>query len=175
LASAFGHAFLAGTVSFWPSFQKLDARTKWLGIAFSVIPDLDVIAFRFGIPYEHVLGHRGLTHSLLFASLLAWMADRWFWTNHQLRRWLYLFICMASHGVLDAMTNGGRGVAFFAPVWNQRYFFPFRPVQVSPIHAGAFFSQRGLQILVSEWWWIGVPSLLLLFILWAIQAIKSRS
>jgi hypothetical protein len=30
----------------------------------------------------------------------------------------------ASHGMLDAMTDGGLGVAFFAPFDNARYFFP---------------------------------------------------
>ncbi|PYR66574.1 MAG: hypothetical protein DMF88_15795, partial [Acidobacteria bacterium] len=63
----------------------------------------------------------------------------------------------ASHGLLDAMTNGGRGIAFFAPFSNHRYFFPWRPIQVSPIGAG-FFSPRGLRVLASEAVWIWVPS-----------------
>ncbi len=35
----------------------------------AVLPDIDVVAFRLGIPYEHSLGHRGFTHSLAFAVL----------------------------------------------------------------------------------------------------------
>ena len=39
---------------------------------------------------------------------------------------LYLFLSTASHGVLDALTDGGLGVAFFSPFDQTRYFFPFR-------------------------------------------------
>jgi membrane-bound metal-dependent hydrolase YbcI (DUF457 family) len=58
----------------------------------------------------------------------------------------------ASHGVLDAMTDGGLGIAFFAPFDNTRYFFPFRPVKVSPIGL-SFFSARGLDVIWSELLW----------------------
>ena len=37
----------------------------------SVVPDLDVIGFYFGIPYGDLWGHRGLTHSLPFAGVLS--------------------------------------------------------------------------------------------------------
>ncbi len=37
----------------------------------SVIPDLDVVGFEFGINYADMLGHRGFTHSIFFAALLA--------------------------------------------------------------------------------------------------------
>jgi inner membrane protein len=59
--------------------------------------------------------------------------------------------------LLDALTNGGRGIAFFSPLTNERYFFPWRPIQVSPIGAG-FFTARGLRVLVSESVWIWLPS-----------------
>jgi inner membrane protein len=70
---------------------------------------------------------------------------------------LWFFAVTASHGLLDAMTDGGRGIAFFAPFSPHRYFFPWRPIAVSPIGAG-FFSARGLRVLVSEARWIWVPS-----------------
>jgi inner membrane protein len=59
---------------------------------------------------------------------------------------LDFFLITASHGILDAFTNGGLGIALFSPFDNSRYFFPFRPIQVSPIGAG-FFSMRGLRVL----------------------------
>jgi len=61
---------------------------------------------------------------------------------------------IASHGVLDAMTNGGLGLAFFAPFDNTRYFFPFRPIEVSPLSVDAFFSASGAAILTNEFLWI---------------------
>jgi inner membrane protein len=42
-----------------------------LGAAVSVVPDLDVIGFHFGVHYGDFIGHRGFTHSLFFAALLA--------------------------------------------------------------------------------------------------------
>jgi len=71
--------------------------------------------------------------------------------------WLWFAVVTASHGMFDALTNGGRGIAFFAPFSNHRYFFPWRPIQVSPIGVG-FFSARGLLALASESLWIWLPS-----------------
>jgi inner membrane protein len=73
----------------------------------------------------------------------------------------YLFMAMASHALLDALTNGGLGVAFFAPFSNDRYFFPWRPIQVSPISVRRFFSERGLVVLGSELAIVWVPALAL--------------
>jgi hypothetical protein len=40
-------------------------------MACSTIPDLDVMGFRFGIHHGDFWGHRGFTHSLAFAAVLA--------------------------------------------------------------------------------------------------------
>ena len=78
----------------------------------------------------------------------------------------YFFLVTASHGVLDALTNGGLGVAFFAPFSGARYFFPFRPVEVSPIGLSSFFSEWGLAVIESELLWVWLPaSLLVAFVL----------
>jgi inner membrane protein len=76
----------------------------------------------------------------------------------------------ASHGALDALTNGGLGVAFFAPFDATRYFFPWRPVEVSPIGVAAFFSQRGLEVFVSELLWLWLPAAALVGGAWACRA-----
>ncbi len=148
-----------------------------MGAVCSVLPDLDVIGFDFGIRYGDFWGHRGFTHSLLFAALLAgafvhvaqaFRLD----TVHlpeghgppALRRlslWTYLFLAAASHGLLDAMTDGGLGVAFFSPFDNRRFFLPWTPVRVSPIGFEGFFTARGLAVLQSELLWVWLPSVLL--------------
>ena len=56
------------------------------------------------------------------------------------------------------MTNGGLGVAFFAPFSDARYFLPWRPIVVSPISIRAFVGPRGLQVMWSEIGWIWAPS-----------------
>lgn len=78
--------------------------------------------------------------------------------------WLYLFLATASHALLDAMTTGGKGVAFFSPFDNARYFLPWRPIQVSPIGVEKFFSNRGLRVLESELLWVFLPSLVLILV-----------
>ena len=70
----------------------------------------------------------------------------------------YFAAVTASHGILDALTDGGLGIAFFSPFDTHRYFFPWRPIQVSPIGPG-FFSARGVRVLASELRWIWIPRL----------------
>ena len=165
MASAFSHAVVGlslGT-AFWR--PGVPARYWVLGAACAALPDLDSLGFRFGIAYGDVLGHRGLTHSLAFAAVLsaavvltAFPSGAGPLTQGQL--WVYFFLSTASHGVLDAFTNGGLGVAFFAPFENARFFFPFTPIEVSPLSVRAFFTGRGLRIIASEFVWVWLPALL---------------
>jgi inner membrane protein len=144
----------------------------------SVIPDLDVIGFRLGVRYGDFWGHRGFTHSLVFALLTAGAAVVVGFRHRapeidRLRLIGYLFLATASHGVLDAMTNGGIGVAFFSPFDNARYFLPWRPILVSPISVGRFFSPQAQAILASEFLWIWIPAGLLAASMLMLRRIKA--
>jgi inner membrane protein len=146
-------------------------RVWVVGALCSSIPDLDVIGFRFGIHYGDFWGHRGFTHSLLFAALLAsaiviFGSQRAIPPLTRYSVWSYLFLATASHGLLDAMTDGGLGVAFFAPFDNRRYFLLWRPIRVSPIGVGRFFTERGLSVLQSEVFWIWIPAVVLTLSVW---------
>jgi inner membrane protein len=141
------------------------AEISFFAAACAMLPDVDVLGFRFGIHYGDLFGHRGFTHSLLFAALVA--ATVTLFLRHKdlhgdLRVLLCLFLATASHGVLDAFTNGGLGAAFFAPFDRTRYFFPIRPIAVSPLNLGAFFTRRGVAVLISELEWVWMPSIALL-------------
>src|SRR5215468_7797487 len=98
--------------------EALSPALLLTGVACSVIPDLDVIGFKFGVTSEHMLGHRGFTHSIVFAVALgALLTYTLFRTGHH-GRWvvfLYLVVSTLSHPLLDMLTNGGRGVALLAP------------------------------------------------------------
>ncbi len=137
-----------------------------LTVTCSVLPDFDVISFVFGIRYSDMLGHRGITHSLLFALVVGALVGSLFFDEIDAlsRKWWllasYFFVATASHAVLDAMTDGGLGVAFFAPFSNERYFSPWRPIEVSPIGLEPFLSERGLTVIVSEIKWVWIPSAL---------------
>ncbi|HTT32979.1 MAG TPA: metal-dependent hydrolase [Methylomirabilota bacterium] len=133
---------------------------------------------RYWLPVRHplrrLLGHRGFTHSLPFAALLAGVVSIAFvrkgppglspvWT------WSYLFLATASHGFLDAMTDGGLGIAFFSPFDNDRYFLPWRPIHVAPIGISRFFTTRGLAVMRSEFLWIWVPAAALAISAWLLR------
>jgi inner membrane protein len=60
------------------TFRRSAARVWFAGALCAALPDVDVIGFRFGIRYGDLLGHRGLTHSLAFAAVLA-SELRWVW------------------------------------------------------------------------------------------------
>ena len=171
MASAFSHAFVA--IAAGKAYAREPRpRGFWiLSVALSILPDLDVIGFAFGIRYEDFLGHRGFTHSIAFAMVAGALGlplagpPSW-------RLWLYLSAVTASHGVLDAMTDGGLGVAFFSPFDRTRYFLPFQPVRVSPIGIAPFFSLWGLEVLGTEIVYLWVPAALAA---WAVRRRRRAS
>lgn len=130
------------------------------GMGLAVLPDADVIGFKFGVEYADSWGHRGATHSLVFAAILASLAAVLLRPVQWRLAWLFLFASAASHGLLDTLTNGGLGAALFWPFTDARYFAPVQPIRVSPIGAG-FFSERGVATILSELRWVILPSLLL--------------
>jgi inner membrane protein len=161
MASAFTHAVAAAALG--SLLVPGRARLIALGAALAVLPDADALGFQLGIPYQHLLGHRGLTHSVAFAALVAlavaWLLPAAPGGPSRPRRAAFLFAAVLSHGLLDALTNGGLGVAFFAPLSERRYFFPWRPIEVSPLSVARFFTARGIRILESEFLVVWLPAL----------------
>lgn len=91
------------------------------------------------MPDGDFIGPRGITHSICCALLLAlsltWPLRRRTPLPPGGRDWhgVYLFLCAASHGLLDSMTNGGRGFGFFMPFENSRHFLRWTPIWMSPL------------------------------------------
>ncbi|HID8538891.1 TPA: metal-dependent hydrolase [Stenotrophomonas maltophilia] len=171
---------------------RIPPRLLVAGVIAAMLPDADVLAFALHIPYADAFGHRGASHSLLFACVLAavaavlaffgsgrpWSAphssgSRRPWSavscrprlaptkagptvTSTLQAAVFVFVCAASHPLLDAMTSGGLGVALAWPWSEQRFFAPWRPIRVSPF-APQFFSARGVATLLSELRWVWLP------------------
>jgi inner membrane protein len=143
-------------------------RSRWLSWrvaltlgALSMLADVDVLTFRLGIPYSAPFGHRGVTHSLLFAMLAGTAAGLWLAQGGRWPFWpatVVACLVAASHPVLDAMTDGGLGVALLWPFSNARFFAPWRPIPVAPIGA-RMLSSRGFHVLAVEAIW-SVPLLI---------------
>jgi inner membrane protein len=179
VASLFSHAAAAAALGqAAPPERRKDWRFWYAAVLCSCIPDADVAGFRFGVHYEDLWGHRGMTHSLLFAAGLGVLAAARFRPDWKKEGWklaALLAAITASHGFLDAFTNGGLGVAFFSPFDRTRYFFPWTPIEVSPIGASRFFSARGLAVILSELRWVWLPSLVAGFLLrWLPDAVRRR-
>jgi hypothetical protein len=58
-------------------------------------------------------------------------------------------LVLASHGLLDTVTDGGFGVALLWPFSLTRFFAPWRPIPVAPI-GPAFFTPDGAMIALTE-------------------------
>ena len=158
MPSAFAHAAVGASLA--AAVPRGSGRI-WVAAvlaAFAAAPDLDVVAFRLDIPYGHPLGHRGLTHSLVFALTVALVsAPLWRLASVERARLAaaLTFFALASHGLLDLFTNAGLGIGLLIPFENTRYFAPYRPLMTSPLSVRAFFSDGGLDILANELIWVG--------------------
>lgn len=166
-AAATGKSFFRQPVSVW----------FWILIAVcAIIPDADVITRSFGVERGSMFSHRGFTHSIFFAALFgalaAFLARRVFKIKASFGI-LFTFFALAtvSHPLLDMLTDGGSGAALFAPFSSERFFFPWRPVEVSPIGLG-FFSARGIVVILSEIFWLWLPSIGLLIFTTLIRKLR---
>ena len=176
MASLFGHVAASTAIGY--AFFPKQVRPLTLVVAgfCAFAPDLDVLAFRYGIPYESQWGHRGWTHSLVFAltvgSLIGLIFSGLTASGGQTdlkRTTLWFVLSMISHPLLDMMTNGGRGCALWWPFSMERIFLPWRPIQVSPMSVSSFFTPWGLEVLASEVIWIGLPCVVLV---WVVRGLR---
>ena len=173
MASIFGHSVVGYTVAKISDNKHI----KWLLLAaiFStILPDFDVIGFKLAIPYSHPLGHRGFTHSIFFALLWALLLTYTLGKKNKKLWFFVIFLSTFSHGVLDAMTTGGRGVGFFIPFDDGRFFLPYRMIKVSPIGINKFFSEWGLQVIVSEFKFVVLPCFIILAIRFLLRRKRAK-
>ena len=126
-----------GAMLFWP--------------ALSFLPDADVIGFGLGIRYGDEWGHRGASHSLLFALIIGVVVGLAapLFRRPALKTGAAATLVVASHGLLDTLTNGGLGIALFWPFDLTRYFAPWTPLPVSPIGLG-YMSPYGMYVFATE-------------------------
>lgn len=149
--------------------HRISRRLLSAGAIAAMLPDADTLGFGFGVAYASDFGHRGATHSIVFALALAFVAaalSKWLRTSPW-RAFGFVGLAALSHPLLDALTNGGLGVALAWPFDDERFFFPWRPIEVSPIGA-RFFSARGLTVIGSELLVVVLPTAVLatLLLLW---------
>lgn len=167
MPTPFSHIWAAIAIS--PLFYNRTAIGKLLllGMICTIVPDIDVLGFKLGVPYGHFFGHRGFTHSITFSVLFAALICFIFYGKYRsqygmfIALFLYFFACTVSHALLDAMTSGGKGVALLSPFDNDRIFLPWRPIQVAPMSWSGLMTEWGKRVMYSEFKWIWIPGILL--------------
>jgi inner membrane protein len=118
----------------------------------SLLPDVDVLGFSFGVEYEDPWGHRGATHSLFMAVLVAVVCTLIARARSLpvFKTGLFCLVVVASHGLLDTLTvGGGLGCALLWPFSDERFWAPVRFIPIAPIGMG-MFSVRGLLVVAAE-------------------------
>ena len=95
-------------------------RAAITGGLLGTLPDLDVF-FPADDPIDSFVGHRGPSHSLIVHLIVAPVIGetlvRYFQTlkEYGARAYIAVFLCLATHALLDAMTI--YGTRLFWPVW----------------------------------------------------------
>jgi inner membrane protein len=161
--TVFTHALVGGALT-QVAPSDFPRWKVFLALVFvAIVPDLDVIAFSLGIPYAHPLGHRGFSHSLLFAGGLSALVCVAFFCEPSRfsKSWWWLvgitFLAAVSHGLLDTATDAGLGIGLLIPFSEKRFFFEFRPIRTATVNPLTFFQRRSLAILWSEVMWVWLP------------------
>ncbi len=168
MPSIVSHMITGASLSYSLYPDKKKFKLYFFAVLISIIPDFDVIMFRIGIPYSHPMGHRGFFHSFLFAAIAGIFLAYLFFNKYEAAAGKYIklsivFILIGiMHGILDAMTNGGLGIGLLIPFKNQRFFLPWKPIEVSPIDIASFFSNWGLKVLKNEFIFLIIPSIILI-------------
>lgn len=160
MPTIFSHAAVPLAIGLGLGASVISRRLLALGVVAAMLPDFDVVAFKLGIAYADAFGHRGASHSILFAFMVAACAAGLAPLLKSTRKTSFLFIglCTLSHGLLDMSTNGGLGIGLLWPYSEHRFFMPWRVVEVSPIGT-RFFSPRAMPVLYSELLWVWLPCL----------------
>ena len=149
--ASIGHVLVGAAAS---KAYRSGQRARWSAVAaaaawsaLSMLPDADVIGFKLGVRYADPWGHRGATHSFVFAlavaalvALIARAAKLPGW-----RTFLVAAAVVASHPLLDTMTDGGLGCALLWPFSDERFLREEWPLVLERIQRLGLSSNELLQ------------------------------
>jgi inner membrane protein len=178
VSTSLTHAFVGGTLSLYGDVPVSRPKLAVTLAVLAVIPDIDALSIPLGLSHDHLLGHRGFTHSLVFAAIVGQLVlavlfrkvprfSRDWWTL-----WGLFFLATASHGILDALTYMASGVALWAPFDATRYGFPWRPLPPPPLAVGRIqgYFAPGLMLAEFSKVWLPVGAIAALF--WGLKRLR---
>lgn len=128
--------------------KKIGNKAAVVGAIVATVPDLDVLLLPFFDNLQKISIHRGYSHSILFcilgAFLFAYILKRVKWTKEASFRklWLFSFMVLFTHVLLDAFTS--YGTQLFLPFTDWRMSFDsisiIDPVYTVPLLIGMLMS-----------------------------------
>jgi inner membrane protein len=126
--------------------RKLCSWSTFVGFAaLALLPDADMLFVACGTSDLGAFGHRGASHSfaaaLAIGLAVALASRRLGWPLA--RTAIAATLAVASHGVLDAFAQGGRGLPLLWPLTTARFHAPWRIIPDAP-RGLQMFSQVGL-------------------------------
>jgi inner membrane protein len=114
--------------------ERTPAGTLLFFAALAELPDFDVFGVACGLEDHGPFGHRGASHSLITAIALGLfcglIARRLRWPA--MRTAVAATLAVASHGILDACCEGGRGIPLLWPLFDGRFMSPWRILPDAP-------------------------------------------
>lgn len=147
--------------------------TPWMALfaVLGLLPNIDLLGTFLGHPFPWPFGHRGATHSLMFAAATALAVAL---ATHRRGRFAMVFLAAlavaVSHPCLDMLTHGGRGIMLLWPASTERFRWPWTPLPAVPVGLRLLFS-RGLSTMALE---AVVFSPLLVVALWP-RGVRNRA
>ena len=158
--SALGHLAVGLVSSRYGAVARQRSRRASIGVAallmaLAVAPDLDIIG-----EVLELAEHRGASHSLGFAMLVAAVAFLVARATGRSGRWwaVATAVAVGSHGILD-LFSPGPAVELLWPLTEQRFAAPIRPLPAPPIeispHSAALWAIEAVifvPLAAAAWW-----------------------
>lgn len=148
------HALVPVAVAVAFAKRSVTWRLLLAAMIAAALPDLDVLVDRLSrLPENSVYLHRGAAHSL-FVALGAGMVAR---SVHKrlnvsaLAAGAAVAAAMASHGLLDMMTDSDRPVAYLWPLSSVRLFADCRLIHGGPIRTDHLLSDAIVRLRSEAW------------------------
>src|SRR5206468_604548 len=119
-----------------------------------------------------IYAHRGASHSL-FVALAAGLVAALFHRALRVRpvtAAVVIASAMASHGLLDMMSDLGSPVAYLWPLSSVRLFADWRPIHSGPVQMGHLLAEATVRFR-TELWQVIIPTIALALIARAITAL----
>jgi inner membrane protein len=153
------HALLPIAAALAISKRPVPWRLVIVAAVAAALPDADWVAHHFfRVPDSSIYSHRGAAHSL-FAALAAGLIAACLHKKLNvgaLTAGVVITASMASHGILDMMTDTGRGVAYLWPLSSARLFADWRPIHGGAVHMKHLLPET-LARFQSELWQLILP------------------